>query len=90
MKRAEFSTELNTSINLKIKTMEDLKLLKEHLKELKVKMAQHQAIRNRIEVEQWKDTKRLLSIGITNLETAILYFKEAIEEQERQPAKRYA
>tara|TARA_R100001369_G_scaffold90603_1_gene129869 strand:- start:5484 stop:5696 length:213 start_codon:yes stop_codon:yes gene_type:complete len=70
--------------------MEDLKLLEEHLKELKTKLMQHQAIRNRIEVETWKDTKRLLSIGITNLETAILYFKEAIEEQKRLPAKRYA
>jgi hypothetical protein len=70
--------------------MEDLKLLKEHLKELKIKMLQHKAIRDRIEVEQWRDTKRLLSIGITQLETAILYFQEAIAEQERVPAQRYA
>jgi hypothetical protein len=70
--------------------MEDLKLLKDHLQELKIKMGQHKAIRDRIEVEQWKDTKRLLSIGITQLETAILYFQEAIVEQERVPAKRYA
>ena len=70
--------------------MEDLKLLKEHLKELKIKMLQHKAIRDRIEVEQWRDTKRLLSIGITQLETAILYFQEAIAEQERVPSQRYA
>ncbi len=70
--------------------MEDLKLLKEHLQELKIKMLQHKAIRDRIEVEQWRDTKRLLSIGITQLETAILYFQEAIAEQERVPAQRYA
>ena len=70
--------------------MEDLKLLKEHLQELKIKMLQHKAIRDRIEVEQWRDTKRLLSIGITQLETAILYFQEAIAEQERVPSQRYA
>lgn len=70
--------------------MEDLNLLKEHLKELKVKMMQHKALRDRIEVEQWKDTKRLLSIGITQLETAILYFQEAINEQERLPTQRFA
>lgn len=70
--------------------MEDLKLLKGHLQELKIKMLQHKAIRDRIEVEQWRDTKRLLSIGITQLETAILYFQEAIAEQERVPAQRYA
>jgi len=70
--------------------MEDLKLLKEHLRELKIKMLQHKAIRDRIEVEQWRDTKRLLSIGITQLETAILYFQEAIAEQERVPSQRYA
>ena len=70
--------------------MEDLKLLKEHLQELKIKMLQHKAIRDRIEVDQWRDTKRLLSIGITQLETAILYFQEAIAEQERVPAQRYA
>lgn len=70
--------------------MEDLKLLKEHLQELKIKMLQHKAIRDRIEIEQWRDTKRLLSIGITQLETAILYFQEAIAEQERVPAQRYA
>lgn len=70
--------------------MEDLKLLKGHLQELKIKMLQHKAIRDRIEVEQWRDTKRLLSIGITQLETAILYFQEAIAEQERVPSQRYA
>ena len=70
--------------------MEDLKLLKEHLQELKIKMLQHKAIRDRIEVEQWRDTKRLLSIGITQLETAILYFQEAIAAQERVPAQRCA
>ena len=70
--------------------MEDLKLLKEHLQELKIKRLQHKAIRDRIEVAQWRDTKRLLSIGITQLETAILYFQEAIAEQERVPAQRYA
>lgn len=70
--------------------MEDLKLLKEHLQELKIKMLQHKAIRDRIEVEQWHDTKHLLSIGITQLETAILYFQKAIAEQERVPSQRYA
>ena len=70
--------------------MEDLKLLKEHLKELKVKMLQHKTLRDRIEVEQWKDTKRLMSIGITHLETSILYFQEAINEQERLPAERFS
>lgn len=69
--------------------MEDLKLLKEHLKELKTKMYQYQAIRNRVNNEEWRDTKRLLSIGITSLETAILFFQEAIAEEERVPPQRY-
>ena len=70
--------------------MEDIKLLESHLKELKIKMMQHKAIRDRIETEPWKDTKRLLSIGITQLETAILYFQEAIAEQKRMPPQRYS
>lgn len=70
--------------------MEDLKLLKEHLKELKIKYAQIKAVRGRIEVSEWKDTKRLLSITLTNLETSILYLKESIEEQERLPPQRFA
>lgn len=70
--------------------MEDLEKLESYLKEQKTRLQQMIAVRNRIETESWKDTKRLLSISITNLETSMLYLKEAIEEQKRLPAKRYA
>jgi hypothetical protein len=70
--------------------MEDLKLLKEHLHELEVRRQQLIAIRDRIEVESWRDTKRLLSVGITELQTATFYIKAAIEAQERIPSQRYS
>jgi hypothetical protein len=70
--------------------MEDLEKLKNYLKEQKTRLQQMVAIRNRIETESWKDTKRLLSISITNMETSMLYLKEAIEEQKRLPAQRYS
>lgn len=70
--------------------MSDLELLKSHLKELNIKLVQIKAVRNRIEVEAWKDTKRLLSVSFTELQTSTLYLKEAIEEQERIPAQRYS
>lgn len=69
--------------------MEDLKDLKVYLKESKQRIAQMVAVRNRIEVEPHKDTKRLLSISITQMETSMLYLKEAIEEQERLPVQRF-
>lgn len=70
--------------------MEDLEKLENYLKEQKTRLQQMIAVRNRIETESWKDTKRLLSISITNFETSILYLKEAIEEQKRLPSQRYA
>jgi len=70
--------------------MSDLELLKSHLKELDVKLGQIKAIRDRIEVECWKDTKRLLLVAFTELQTSTLYLKEAIVEQERILAQRYA
>jgi len=70
--------------------MEDLKLLNEHLKEVRIKMLQIKAIRDRIEVASWKDTKRLLSVSITQIETGTLYLKEAIEEQQREFPQRYS
>lgn len=70
--------------------MEDVKLLESHLRELNDKKFQFMTIRDRIEVESWKGTKRQLSIGITNLETAILFFQEAISEAKREYPERYA
>ena len=71
-------------------TGEILKELKEYHKELRIKMLQLKAHRDRIEVAPWMDTKRLLSVSITQLETSCLYLKEAIEETERVPAQRYS
>lgn len=69
--------------------MDDLKLLKNHLEELLTKLHQHIAIRDRIETEEWRGTKRQLSIGITHLETAILFFNAAVESEEAVPGKRW-
>ena len=69
--------------------MEDLEKLESYLKTHRIRMQQMVAIRNRIEVEECKDTKRLLSISITHMEASMLYLQETIAEQKRVPAKRY-
>ena len=69
---------------------EILNELKEYHKEMRIKMLQIKAHRDRIEVAPWMDTKRLLSVSITQLETSCLYLKEAIEDSERVPAQRYS
>lgn len=68
---------------------EDLKLLEQREHELRIILSQIKAIRDRIEVEQWRDTKRLLSIAFTEIQTGQLYLKEAIEEQKRTSSPRY-
>lgn len=68
---------------------EDLKLLEQKEHELRIILGQIKAIRDRIEVEKWKNTKSLLSIAFTEIKTGQLYLKEAIEEQKRVPSPRY-
>jgi exonuclease VII small subunit len=68
---------------------EDIKLLKQREQELRVILAQIEAIRNRIEVPLGKDTKRLLSVSITEIQTGQLFLKEAIEDYERVPTPRF-
>lgn len=68
---------------------EDLKLLKQREHELRIFIAQIQAIRDRIEVPNGKDAKRLLSVSITEVQTGQLYLKEAIEDYERKPSPRF-
>ena len=74
----------------KMTTAEILKELKELNKEQGMIMLKIKAHRDRIEVEPWKDSKRLLSIAMTEQETSYLYLKEAIEETQRLPPERFA
>lgn len=68
---------------------EDLKLLKQREHELRIILAQIQIIRDRIETTLGQDTKRLLSVAITEIQTGQLFVKEAIEDYDRKPSPRF-
>lgn len=68
---------------------EDLKLLKQREHELRIILTQIQMIRDRIDVAPGKDTKRLLSVSITEIQTGQLYIKEAIEDYESKMSPRF-
>jgi hypothetical protein len=70
--------------------MEELKDLKEIVKDFNFKILQIKGIQNRITQQPHMDTKRLLSIAITELQTSVLFLKEAIAEQETKLPERYA
>ena len=68
---------------------QDLILLEKREQELRIILFQIKTIRDRIEVENWKDTKRLLSVAFTEIQIGQLVLQEAIEEQKRVPSPRY-